>query len=93
MADIKQMFYSFQVHEEYRNYSRFFWFRENDPKQELIEYRMTVHVFANTSSPSIAPYGLRKIADEIKNDDDVKEFIKQDVDDGLKSVPTGKPAD
>ena len=91
MADVQQMFYSFHVDEKDRNYLRFFWFRDNDQNKDLIEYQMTVHVFGNTSSPGVATYGLRRIAEEmgIIYGNDVKEFISRNfyVDDGLKSMP------
>ena len=96
MCDIQQMFYSFLVDDTDRNYLRFFWHRDNNPAQELIEYRMTVHVFGNSSSPAVATYGLRRIANETENSfgQDVKEFISRNfyVDDGLKSVESEKEA-
>lgn len=52
MADIEQMFYCFRVSREHQNYLRFLWYRNNDPSDRLIEYRMTVHVFGNTPSNS-----------------------------------------
>jgi len=45
LADIEMMFYSFEVHKEHRNYLRFLWHKDNDLSKELIEYRMTRHVF------------------------------------------------
>lgn len=52
MADIEQMFYSFLVQKEHRDLLRFFWYKDNNPDGELIEYCMKVHVFGNTSSPA-----------------------------------------
>lgn len=54
MADIKQMFYRLLVTEDHRDFLRFFL---SDPNEELIEYRMEVHVFGNTPSPAVAMYG------------------------------------
>lgn len=51
VADIEQMFHSFLVQEQHRDLLRFFWYKNNDPNEELTEYRMKVHVFGNTSSP------------------------------------------
>ena len=53
---------------------------------------MRVHLFGNKPSPSVASYGLQKIA-EISKDEygaDVQQFITNDfyVDDGLTSAPT-----
>ena len=53
-ADIQHMFHCFIVQEDHRNYLRFLWYRNNDPEQNLIEYRMRVHVFGNSPSPAIA---------------------------------------
>ena len=91
-ADVQKMFYCFLVEEQHRDYLRFFWYADNDPDQRLIEYRMRVHVFGNEPSPSVASYGLQKIA-EISKDEygaDVQQFITNDfyVDDGLTSAPT-----
>ncbi|XP_032401557.1 uncharacterized protein LOC116707960 [Xiphophorus hellerii] len=95
-ADIKQMFHSFLVREEDRNFLRFFWFRDNDPTQEVIEYRMTVHVFGNSPSPAVAIYCLRQAAmeGEPHHDPGVKDFVNRDfyVDDALKSFSTVKGA-
>ena len=40
VGDIEQMFYSFSVDEGDRNHLRFLRFRDNDPSEEIIEYRM-----------------------------------------------------
>ena len=64
MCDIEQMFYSFHVNSEHRNYLRFLWFKNNDPRQEIIDYRMTVHLFGNGPSPAIATFGMRKTAED-----------------------------
>ena len=50
VADIEQMFHSFLAQEQHRDLLRFFWYKNNDPNEELTEYRMKVHVFGNTSS-------------------------------------------
>lgn len=95
MADIQQMFYGFYVTEKHRNYLRFFWFRDNDPNKELVEYRMCVHVFGNCPSPAVATYGLRKCVQDIANSGvDVKVFVENNfyVDDGLASFPTASEA-
>ncbi|XP_071085479.1 uncharacterized protein [Haliotis cracherodii] len=96
MGDIQQMFYCFQVREEHQNYLRFLWYKDNDPNRELIEYRMTVHVFGNSPSPAIATYGLRKTVETGKNTfgEDVEQFVKKDfyVDDGLTSTPNADQA-
>ena len=91
-ADVEQMFYNFKVREDHRNYLRFFWYRNNDPQLEFVEYRMTVHVFGNTPSPAIATYGLRKSVEQAQSD--VQEFITRNfyVDDGLVSLKDAETA-
>jgi len=82
-ADIQTMFYAFKVKKEHRDYLRFLWHKNNDINQELIEFRMTVHVFGNTTSPAIATYALRKTVED--SSPDVKNFVNEQfyVDDGL----------
>lgn len=92
-ADIEQMFFNFLVHESHRDYLRFIWHKDNNPNNELIEYRMRVHVFGNSPSPAVATLGLRKSAcDKEEHDEscsDVCKFIQDNfyVDDGLLSMP------
>ncbi|CAN2390320.1 RNA-mediated, partial [Pristimantis euphronides] len=95
-ADIQQMFHCFFVKEEHRDFLRFFWFRDNDPTKDIIEYHMKVHIFGNSPSPAVAIYGLRLSAREGEKDfgEDVKQFVQRDfyVDDGLKSLPSPEAA-
>ncbi|KAK0143480.1 hypothetical protein N1851_018392 [Merluccius polli] len=95
-SDIEQMFHSFVVREDHRNFLRFLWFRNNDTTQEVIEYRMKVHVFGNRPSPAVAIYGLRRAAlhGEDEFGGDAKQFIERDfyIDDGLKSLPSATAA-
>ena len=85
MADVEQMFYGFYVPENQRDYLRFFWHKDNDPQQELIEYRMKVHVFGNCCSPAIATHGLRQCVKDAEAP--VKRYVEENfyVDDGLDS--------
>ena len=55
---------------------------------------MKVHVFGNSSSPSVATYGLRRNADqaESKIGSDVKAFVDFYFDDALSSHPTADEA-
>lgn len=39
-ADTEQMFYCFLVREDNRKFLRFLWFHNNDPSEDIIEYRM-----------------------------------------------------
>lgn len=95
-VDIQQMFHSFLVEESHRNYLRFFWHRDNDPADIMIEYCMKVYVFGNRPYPAIANYGLHKTADNsVKRfGEDVKDFVQNHfyVDDGLISLPSSDEA-
>ncbi|XP_071098015.1 uncharacterized protein [Haliotis cracherodii] len=96
MADIQQMFYCFLVKEEHRNFLRFLWYKDNDINQELVEYRMKVHVFGNSPSPAVATYGLRRSAKSVVETygKDVQLFVERDfyVDDGLTCLQTTEQA-
>ncbi len=91
-ADIEQMFHSFIVREDNRNFLRFLWFKNNDMSESIVEYRMKIHVFGNSPSPAVAIYVLRCAAlyGEAEFGADVRHFIERDfyVDDGLKSLPS-----
>ena len=91
MADIEQMFHSFLVEPEHRDFLRFLWYDGNNPEGEVVEYRMNVHLFGNTSSPAVATFCLRKTAQEEEREFgvDARKFVEVDfyVDDGLKSLP------
>ena len=71
--------------------TRDLWYEDNDPIGKVIEYRMKVHLFGNTSSPAVATLGLRKTAQvgEDQFGSDAREFVERNfyVDDGLKSLP------
>ncbi|XP_069105757.1 uncharacterized protein [Argopecten irradians] len=88
-ADIEQMFYSFLVREDHRDFLRFFWYRDNDPSRDIIEYRMRAHVFGNSPSPAVANFGLKKSVEGQNVDQAVKELVNRNfyVDDALASVP------
>ena len=91
VADIEQMFHAFHVEPEHRDFLRFLWYEGNNPDGEIVEYRMNVHLFGNTSSPAVATFCLRKTAREAETQfgSDAREFIEKDfyVDNGFKSLP------
>jgi hypothetical protein len=92
MADIEQMFYSFLVRKEDRDFLRFFWYKDNNPDEDLIEYIMKVHVFGNSPSPAVATFGLRKTVEDAEAD--VRNYVNKNfyIDDGLISLPTSAKA-
>ncbi|XP_073714235.1 uncharacterized protein [Misgurnus anguillicaudatus] len=95
-TDIQQMFHSFLVKEDHRDYLRFLWFRNHQLDGEIMEYRMRVHVFGNCPSPAVAIYGLKRTAMEGERQfgAEARKFIDRHfyVDDGLKSFPTVEEA-
>lgn len=61
-ADVEGMYYAFHVEPSHRDLMRFFWFRANDPNNELVPFRARVHVFGNCCRPAIAIMCLRQAA-------------------------------
>ena len=85
-CDIEKMFFQFRVNPEHRDFLRYLWFNENG---EIVDYRMKVHVFGASSSPSCAIYGLTKLASDYGDDYPLARRFIQDhfyVDDGLVST-------
>ena len=64
MSDVEQMFHSFHVSPEHRDFLRFLWFKENALTKPVTELRMTVHLFGNGPSPAVATYELRRTVDD-----------------------------
>ncbi|XP_071948974.1 uncharacterized protein [Antedon mediterranea] len=62
MSDIETMFYQVKVPKKHRNLFRFFWWPGGDLEATPIKYRMTVHLFGATSSPSYANFALQQTA-------------------------------
>ena len=62
MADVEGMFLQVKVPEKQRNFLRFLWWPDGDTASNPKEYRMTVHLFGATSSPSCANFALRRTA-------------------------------
>ncbi|KAM6948701.1 importin-13-like [Aplochiton taeniatus] len=85
IADIQQMFHCFLVRRDHRNYLRFLWYRDNDMSKDVIDYRMRVHVFGNSPSPSVAIYGLRKAIHEVLAVE-VAELIQDELDLKLDAI-------
>lgn len=89
MADIEKMFYQVKVSENHRDNLRFLWI---DPlTKKTTEFRLTVHVFGATSSPSVANYALKRTTtDNESYSEDAKAAVARNfyVDDLLYSIDT-----
>ena len=92
MCDVEQTFHSFNVNPEHRDFLRFLWFRDNDPEEEITEYRLNVHLFGKGPSTAIATFGLRKTISHCE--EDIKQFVNRHfyVDDGVVPVSTAQEA-
>ena len=93
-CDIQQMFYNFKVTAEHKDYFRFLWIKDMK-SPEITEFRMNVHLFGAKSSPGVATFGLRKLADDHQDiSAHATRFLKEDfyVDDGVTSVSTSQQA-
>ena len=55
MCDIEQMFFSFYVNSEHTDFLPFLWFRNNDPKQQIIEYRIICICLAMDQAQPLLP--------------------------------------
>ena len=88
-CDIRKMFYQFLVPNVDRDLLRFLWWKDGELASDPIVCRMKVHIFGATSSPGVATYGLRRVADDYKDlhSEEASEFVKNDfyVDDGITS--------
>ena len=96
IADIEGMFNQVNVRESDRDYIRFLWFENGDVNGRIRHYRMTVHLFGATSSPSMACYALRKTAADASDElsEECVTTVKENfyVDDLLRSTPTEETA-
>lgn len=95
-ADVESMFHSFQLPVEDRDYLRFYWYRDNDPDNKLVQMRARVHIFGNTASPAVANFGMQFAANHPNSAQfpGGKEFILDRfyIDDGLASADSDEAA-
>ena len=80
VSDIEAMFHQVKVDPKDSDALRFLWWPDDDLTQQPVEYRMEVHLFGSTSSPSCANFSLRKTAQ-----DNTGEFASEVIDTALKN--------
>lgn len=90
MSDIEAMFHQVVVTSSQRDALRFLWWPSGDVNNEPVEFRMTVHLFGGTWSPSCCNFALRRTAEDNKDQfkPDVTQRVYRDfyVDDCLSSL-------
>ena len=62
-ADMEAIFYAFALLDDDKDFTRFFWWKDNYPNREVTEFRANFHVFGNKSSPALANVGFRYAVD------------------------------
>jgi hypothetical protein len=96
MTDIEGMFHQVRVAREDVDFLRFLWWPDGYITKELIDHRMTVHIFGAVSSPSCATFALLKTAEDNQHDypAEVVDTVRQSfyVDDCLKAVSSVEKA-
>ncbi|GAA6232368.1 uncharacterized protein LOC120493481, partial [Lates japonicus] len=90
MADVEAMFHQVRVSSEDTDLLRFLWWPERNYDLDLVEYKMLVHIFGATSSPSVATFALQKCATDFADEfgQETAKTVKFNfyVDDCLKSA-------
>ncbi|XP_062621125.1 uncharacterized protein LOC134282740 [Saccostrea cucullata] len=95
-GDIEAMFHQVSIPEQDRDCLRFLWWKDGNLDASPEQYRMKVHIFGATSSPTCCNYALQQTAKEYGSDFDptvVTTVLRNMyVDDCLSSVDTEKKA-
>ena len=79
-SDIEGMFHQVKVDPQDSDAFRFSWWPNDDLSEQPIEYRIEVHLFGSTSSPSCANFCVRKTAQ-----DNIGNFSREVIDTVLKN--------
>lgn len=87
VSDIEKMYYQVKTPKRHWDFMRFFWL---NPRGDIREYRLKVHVFGSRSSASVANFALKQVAldhapSKLIHDSIFHNFY---VDDLLKSCAT-----
>ena len=96
VGDVQAMFHQVKVPHKDQDLLRFLWWRDGNIERPLEEYRMSVHLFGATSSPTCASFALKKAIEESKvtNGNQLAATMQRSfyVDDCLTSTETEKEA-
>lgn len=95
-ADIECMFHQVKVPPDDFDAFRFLWWPDDNLYADPVDYRMVVHLFGATSSPSCSSFALRQTAADNEHffSDEAVSTVRNNfyVDDCLKSVATSEQA-
>ena len=75
--DIKHMFHCFGVPPEQRDLLRFHWWQDNDATKPIVQFRGKVHFFGARSSPGVAMFALKALAEIGRQSGDLSESEAQ----------------
>ena len=96
VSDIESMFHQVRVDPSDCDALRFLWWQNGDLTSPPDEYKMVVHVFGATSSPSCTSFCLRKTVEDNESEfsAEIVNTVRRNfyVDDCLKSVRTTQDA-
>ena len=91
MCDIEACFHRILVDPQDIDALRFFFWKDFDLNQPYVVFRMLVHLFGSTSSPSISTFAIRYLAELFKNEYPPEVILailwNLYVDDLIKSCP------
>ncbi|XP_077971393.1 uncharacterized protein LOC120335312 [Styela clava] len=92
ICDVREMYLRVILDSRDRDAMRFLWYPNDDLGKKPIDLRMCSHVFGATSSPSIASFVLKRVADDNLTNADLEtiQTVQRSffVDDGVKSKRT-----
>ena len=95
-ADVEALFHQVKVAKREQDMLRFLWWPAGDSRAEPETYRMSVHLFGGTWSPSVCSYALQQTAKDRREDfhPDVVNTVLKDfyVDDCLASFESEESA-
>ena len=92
-ADIANMFHNIRVPDHQLTYLRFFWYENNDPNKDIVEWISKVHLMGLTSTPAVANLAVRYAAREVPPRDGKTWMTEDDLLDPYHLKATRVPDD